>query len=315
MLFDLFSNRMHHASALEAIQPTVAEALADPTQLTFQLGTYDPDYPAFSFADIVDAREDVAELEALHRWAMVLHNQYLWDAGGRAADRHRRSAADDDVVVLFKPKSADVDAVPATRSPRARRGPTPVTRVASFAPEVETKQPIRPYPAIDVRKQFKVLPKIEALAVVRGEILCSNDDLIRNTAYCWSPMTADEISYKTGIETRMYSKRGLDEMALDAATAALQRAGRQPEEIGAVDLLLVHEPPVDAVDGDLAVRPAGDVPDPHVGRHHRRVRRPAVRAVRGDPAAAGGQPAGAAGLRGEVLGQDRHRPAVPDDLR
>jgi 3-oxoacyl-[acyl-carrier-protein] synthase III len=70
--------------------------------------------------------------------------------------------------------------------------------------------------------------------VVRGEILCSNDDLIRNTAYCWSPMTANEISEKTGIETRMYSKRGLDELSLDAAKAALQRAGRQPEEIGAV---------------------------------------------------------------------------------
>jgi 3-oxoacyl-(acyl-carrier-protein) synthase III len=47
-------------------------------------------------------------------------------------------------------------------------------------------------------------------------------------------MTAEEISYKTGIETRMYSARGLDELALDAATAALERSGRQPEEIGAV---------------------------------------------------------------------------------
>jgi 3-oxoacyl-[acyl-carrier-protein] synthase III len=32
----------------------------------------------------------------------------------------------------------------------------------------------------------------------------------------------------------MYSKRGLDELSLDAAKAALKRAGRQPEEIGAV---------------------------------------------------------------------------------
>ena len=32
----------------------------------------------------------------------------------------------------------------------------------------------------------------------------------------------------------MYTARGLDEIALDAATAALEHAGRQPEEIGAV---------------------------------------------------------------------------------
>ncbi|MET0865796.1 MAG: 3-oxoacyl-[acyl-carrier-protein] synthase III C-terminal domain-containing protein [Nakamurella sp.] len=232
LLFDVFGNRKHHASALEAIRPTVAQALSDPTQLTFQLGTFDPDYPTFSYTDIVDVQEDVAELEALHRWAMVLHNQYPWD---RADVRLTAvgDLADDDVVVLFKPKNTEVirflDKV-TKGAPRPSTG----TRVASFAPEVVTKQPIRPYPAVDVRKQFKVMPKIAALAVVKGEILCSNDDLIRNTAYCWSPMTADEISDKTGIETRMYTSRGLDEMALDAATAALEKSGRAPEEIGAV---------------------------------------------------------------------------------
>jgi len=232
VLFDPFRHRKHHASALEAIRPTVAQALQDPTQLTFELGSYDPDFPVFSYADIVDCQEDVAELEALHRWAMVLHNQYPWD---RSAVQLTAlgELADDDVVIVFKPKNPEV-----TRflhnltqgAPRASTG----TRVASFQPEVQTRQPIRPYPAIDVRKQFRVLPKIEALAVVRGEILCSNDDLIRNTAYCWSPMTAQEITDKTGIDTRMYSARGLDELALDAAFAALERAGRAPEEIGAV---------------------------------------------------------------------------------
>jgi 3-oxoacyl-(acyl-carrier-protein) synthase III len=232
VLFDPFRHRKHHASALEAIRPTVAQALQDPTQLTFQLGTYDPDYPVFSYADIVDCQEDVAELEALHRWAMVLHNQYPWD---RADVRLTAlgDLSDDDVVVVFKPKNPEVTrflSKVTQGAPRASTG----TRVASYAPEVVTKQPIRPYPAIDVRKSFKIMPKIEALAVMRGEILCSNDDLIRNTAYCWSPMTADEISYKTGIETRMYTERGLDELALDAATAALERSGRGAEEIGAV---------------------------------------------------------------------------------
>jgi 3-oxoacyl-[acyl-carrier-protein] synthase-3 len=64
--------------------------------------------------------------------------------------------------------------------------------------------------------------------------LCTNDDIIRNTAYNWSPMTAQEITDKTGIESRAYSSRPLEDLALEAAKAALQHAGRRPEEIGAV---------------------------------------------------------------------------------
>jgi 3-oxoacyl-(acyl-carrier-protein) synthase III len=99
---------------------------------------------------------------------------------------------------------------------------------------VEAKPPIRPYPPIRVRERFGVLPKIEALAAVKGERLCTNDDLIRNTAYSWSPMSAQEITDKTGIESRVYTSRPLEDLALQAARAALQHAGRRPEEIGAV---------------------------------------------------------------------------------
>jgi hypothetical protein len=79
-----------------------------------------------------------------------------------------------------------------------------------------------------------LMPKLEALAAVKGERLCTNDDLIRNTAYNWSPMSAAEITDKTGIESRVYSARPLEDLALQAAEAALQHAGRRPEEIGAV---------------------------------------------------------------------------------
>jgi 3-oxoacyl-(acyl-carrier-protein) synthase III len=47
-------------------------------------------------------------------------------------------------------------------------------------------------------------------------------------------MTAEDISRKTGIEARLYTERGLDEISLEAAEAALAAAGREPEEIGAV---------------------------------------------------------------------------------
>jgi 3-oxoacyl-(acyl-carrier-protein) synthase III len=93
---------------------------------------------------------------------------------------------------------------------------------------------VRPFPEIDVRRQFTVLPRLESLAAVHGDQICSNDDLIRNSAYNWSPMGADEIYEKTGIGQREYSSLSFEDLSLQAAEAALAKAGREPEEIGAV---------------------------------------------------------------------------------
>jgi 3-oxoacyl-(acyl-carrier-protein) synthase III len=47
-------------------------------------------------------------------------------------------------------------------------------------------------------------------------------------------MTAEDIEQKTGIRERRYTDRRLEHISLQAAHAALQGAGRRPEEIGAV---------------------------------------------------------------------------------
>src|SRR2546430_15230146 len=47
-------------------------------------------------------------------------------------------------------------------------------------------------------------------------------------------MTAKEIEEKTGIVERRYTELDLDHIALIAAQRALAKAGRRPEEIGAV---------------------------------------------------------------------------------
>src|SRR3989475_898616 len=78
------------------------------------------------------------------------------------------------------------------------------------------------------------MPRLEALAVQKGEQVCTNEDLIRNAAWCWSPMTAKEIEEKTGIVERLYTELDLDHMALLAAQRAVAKSGRRPEEIGAV---------------------------------------------------------------------------------
>ncbi|MFD2091169.1 3-oxoacyl-ACP synthase III family protein [Blastococcus deserti] len=225
ILFDVFGNRRHHASTLPAVKPTVAEFLEQPGNLTFRLRNYDPDFPVYDYTDILDVSEDVPELEALHRWAMVLHNQYPWDRSQMEL-AEASQLSDDDYVVAFHPRDKEVRAFLRRLGEGAPRRATGSAR--------EPRPPVRPFPAIDVRARFSVLPRLESLAAVHGDQVCSNDDLIRNTAYNWSPMSADEISSKTGIEQRRYSSLSVEELALQAAEAALAKAGREPEEIGAV---------------------------------------------------------------------------------
>jgi len=224
-LFGVFGNRRHHATDLPTIKPSVAEILADPTNLTFRLPSYDPDFPVYDFADMIDCAEEVPELEALSRWAMVLHNQYPWDRSQTELVEVGQ-LRDDDYVVVLHPRDQEVRQF----LRRVEAGVVP----ASGSNAKEAAQPVRPYPPVNVRGQFTVMPRIEALAVVHGDVVCSNDDLIRNAAYNWSPMTAQEILDKTGIEQRLYTSQSMEEIALQAAQAALAHSGRGPEEIGAV---------------------------------------------------------------------------------
>jgi len=224
-LFDVFGHRRHHATDLPTIKPTVAEMLSDPSNLTFRLPGYDPDFPVYDFTEIMDCSEKVPELEALSRWAMVLHNQYPWDRS-KAELVEVGQLKDDDYVVVLHPRDQEVRHF----LRRLEGGRVP----ASGSKAREATQPVLPYAPVNVRSQFSVMPKIEALAVVHGEVICSNEDLIRNAAYNWSPMTADEIFDKTGIQQRRYTSRSMEEIALEAAKSALAHSGRGPEDIGAV---------------------------------------------------------------------------------
>jgi len=225
ILFDVFGHRRHHATELSAIKPTVAEILSDSSNLTFRLNGYDPDFPTFGYSDIIDCAEDAPELEALHRWAMVLHNQYPWDRS-RAELVEVGQLEDDDYVVVFHPRDAEVRHF----LRRLKAGVVPATS----SPAREAPPPVRPYRAMNVRRDLSVMPRIEAMAVVHGDQVCTNEDLIRNAAYNWSPMAADEIRDKTGIEQRLYTSSTLEEIALQASESALAHCGRGPEDIGAV---------------------------------------------------------------------------------
>jgi 3-oxoacyl-(acyl-carrier-protein) synthase III len=233
-LFDVFGHRKHHATDLPTIKPTVAEILSDPANLTFRLPGFDPDFPVFSHRDILDCNEEVPELEALTRWSKVLHNQYPWDRA-QAELVEVGQLQDDDIVVVMHPRNQDVGIF----LERLQTGGL----VPAFGSKPrKSVQPIRPYPATKVRTHFKVMPKVEAMAVARGELSCSNDDVVRNSAYNWSPMSADDIFQKTGVLSRCFTEDSLEEMALKAAKAALAKSGRGPEEIGAVIVACCSSP-------------------------------------------------------------------------
>ncbi len=227
VLFDLFRHKRHGATGLPPIKPTVAEFCARPDALTFVLPDHDPDYPVFTQNDILDAHESVPELEALTRWSMVLHNQYPWDRS-RTELCPVAGIGADDFVIAFHPRSRDVTAF--IDRVKNHRGPV----CGSSRARVPAREPVRPYPPVRVRDAFRVQPRLEALAIVRGEHVCDNDDVVRNASFSWSPMSAAEISAKTGIDQRRYTSRDLEQLALDAARAALAHAGREPAEIGAV---------------------------------------------------------------------------------
>jgi 3-oxoacyl-[acyl-carrier-protein] synthase III len=226
ILLDVFRHKKGAGAELPAIKPTVAELLGSPKTLTYHLLAYNPDFPGYGYNDIIEYAHTVPELEAVMRQAMVLHNQYRWD---RARTRLTEVGQlhDDDYVVVFHPRNDDVldfiRRVKTGRRSRLRR-PAPT----------ESRPPLSPYPPVAVAKRFSVLPRLEALAVYKGERACTNEDLIRNAAYCWSPMSAEEIERKTGITQRLYTELDLDHIALLAARRALEKSGRRPEEIGAV---------------------------------------------------------------------------------
>ena len=197
---------------------------------------HDPDYPVFRTEEILDADERVPELEALMRWAMVLHNQYPWDRS-RTELRGPAEIGGDDFVVAFHPRNRDVmafiDRVKGTGTAGRHPGGMSAAAPARRRP-MEAVAPAAPYPPVRVREAFAIQPKLAALAIVRGEHVCDNADVIRNASFSWSPMSADDIRAKTGIEQRRYTSREPEQLALHAASAALAKSGRAVEEIGAV---------------------------------------------------------------------------------
>ena len=263
----------------------------------------------YSYTEIIDCDEEVAELEALQRWSMVLHNQYPWDRS-EAELVPVSELGDDDYVVVFHPRNAEV------RHFLRRVGSGPAAKTArSSGPRGARRRCVRTRRST-CAPTSRCTPRIEALAAVHGDQVCTNEDLIRNTAYNWSPMSAEEIRAKTGIEAAPLH------LGQPRGTGAAGRPRRRwptprsvPKEIGAVLVCTCTSSRLIPSVATWLSRPARHPADP---RAPSTSSPPAPACPTGwprPPGAAAGAAAGAGGLRGEVLRQDRQRPPIPDDLR
>src|SRR5207253_2586500 len=95
-----------------------------------------------------------------------------WDEG--TEDKIFRVLVDD-FVVVYRSRNDEI-------SHFIRRVKSGVRSRPRRPAAVESRPPVEPYPPVDVRARFGVMPKLEALAVYKGETPCTNDDLIRNAA-------------------------------------------------------------------------------------------------------------------------------------
>ena len=278
LLFEVVRHKRHHATYMPPIKPTVAEFLANPDNLTTVLDRHDPDFPIFTEQEIVDCKEDVARAggdPSLGRCCCT--TCYPWDRSRQRLARPHE-IGDDDFVIVFEPRNREVlefinrvkEARQCRRSacPRSRRRRAEATDPALSAGD-------------RAARSSRSCPGSRRWPRSPGEQVCTNEDVIRNSAMNWSPMTAEEISSKTGIEERLLHQprdRG-DFARRRAQRAQALRPGARGDRCGPV--LLMHEHPADPFGGDLAFGRARYLPDAQFQRHRRGLRRHALWPVGG----------------------------------
>ena len=296
---------------LPAIKPTVAEILAAARSLTFRLPAYDPDYPVYGYDDILDCtrRWPSSKRCTGGRWCCTTSTRGI--AREVRAGRGRRAA---------RRRLRGGRSIHGTGRSRAVPAPAPRRRAAAAL-----GSRARPATAADrgpthrsmCGRNSQSCPSMESLAVVHGEHVCTNDDLIRNSAYNWSPMTRGGDPRQDRYRgSRKYTAWICEEIALHAAQAALTKAGREPRDIGAVLLCTCTSTRMIPSVATWMSRSARHRADARLLRHGRCLRRACRTGSReATRLLQEVQPAGAGRVRREVLGQDRERAAVADDLR
>ena len=273
ILFDVFGHRRNHATKLSPVIPTVADLLSDPGNQTLRLNRYDPDFRRYSYAEIIDCDEDVAELEALRRWSMVLHNQYPW-ARSEAALVAVEKLRENDYVVVFYPRNPEVQHF--------------LSRVAS-GPAPKTAHPVVPV-AVRARSPVPGARRAQRLggaASYRGHLRSARRSGVYQRGH-HPQQRLQLVAHVCGrhpcqdrhraASIHLGQPRG-PLVASRPVGAGSRSGGSRSDRSG--DRVHLHQLPADAVGRHLAVRRAGHPADALLLRPRRRLRRLQLRAGRG----------------------------------
>ena len=208
------------------------------------------------------------------------------------------------MVVSSKPKSSRS---PETFLPQGHKGApraSTAPRVASFRPQGRYQAADRPYRGRRRRSSSQVCPRSRRWPRCAVNPML-HDDLIRNRRIAGRHRRRQSATRRAS-RPGCYTSTGWTSWPWTRRPPPCNGPGYAPEESAPHHVLLLHQSSVDAVDGDLADRPAGHVPDSHV----RRTSRPALcRLHTGCPRRSGccrRSTPGAAGLRRSPR-QDQHR--------
>ena len=226
ILFDVFGHRRNHATKLSAVVPTVADLLSDPRNQTLRLSNTTP-----TSAGTATPRSSTAmrtwpswRRYTAGRWSCTTSTHGL---ATRPPWSPSKSCATTTTWWCFVRVTArSTVSCPASRRRTSRRRPT--RRPQRFASRFART------PRSTCATTWRYNLASMAIGAAHGDLVCTNEDLIRNSAYNWSPMSAADIVAKTGIEQRRYTSESLEDLSLRAARSALAHAAVGPDEIGAV---------------------------------------------------------------------------------
>ncbi len=211
----------YDAARLSPAPLCVEVAAEDPESVAMRVPRPSPLEARLHRRNVLELTDPVPELTALLRQAGAIACEHVgrW---GRLELKKIRELRASDFVLLAWPRSEHVARLLDDRP--GRHGPARASRPIERA--VAGTAHLRYSPSRGVT--------IAALAAAKGEVRVTNDDLIANAAWHWSPMSSADIFERTGILERRYTDGTLDDIAAEAALQVLRQSDEAATGIGAV---------------------------------------------------------------------------------
>lgn len=211
----------YDAAALKVDLHRLEAARTDPAACALRVPSARPLDRLCQRSEILSTCDRVPELTALLRQAGVIAREHAGRWGRPEPTPVARLDAGD-FVLLAWPRSDEV------------------ARLLESTPPSDAAAETRRRPGVPRtgRPRLRFSPThgvaICGLAAVKGEICASNEDVIANSAWNWSPINASEIYDRTGIRERRYSEHSLDDLIVDAAVRVLDQVPEHAGDIAAV---------------------------------------------------------------------------------